>query len=585
MPTKKYLKLTSFFLSFIANHKYKFSSLFLTSSLYAISTSFSPYLIKLIVDSIVQFKGDPKDIYTIVMFPAVMYIVIRILLSIFMRIENIIEVYTIPQIKSEIRQDMFNHVIKHSYGFFQDNLSGSISNQILNMANSFNRIYTAIHDGLFPCILSFIISDIIMYKAVPSFALFFTIWFVLSLAVTFYLSTRSIFLSDQRAEAESNVSGSIVDVFRNINTVLIFFNKKTEIRHMDQVQNHELRASKELEWELIKIHLFRSIATTVMLSFMLFMLIEGWRSGVVTIGDFTFVSSTAFNMAHLTWTASKEFVTLYKEWGISRQSLSLLQTPYINLDKPSAQNLIVKNGLIKFDNVTFKYPTGHNVFENLNVTIQPGQRVGLVGFSGSGKTTFVKLVMRFFEPQAGKIEIDQQDLSHVTTNSIRHNITMIPQDPGLFNRSILENIAYGNPDAHYQDILVAAQKANCEEFIAQLPQGFHTIVGEQGEGLSAGQRQRIAIARAAVKDAPILILDEATSALDSITEQKIQQSIDTIMQGKTAIVIAHRLSTIAHLDRILVFDSGKIVEDGTHQELLAQNGHYAKLWNIQSNVV
>lgn len=583
MQSAKYKSLINFFKHFILLHKYKFVGLFLTSTLYAISTAASPYLIKLIVDNIVQFKGDPKDIYSVVFMPVALYITLRVLLSFFMRVEDIMQVYTIPATKAQIRESMFQYTIGHDYIFFQDNLSGSISNKILNMANSFERIYIAIHDGLFPCILTFIISDIMMYRNVPSFALFFTVWFFLSLVVTSYLSTRSVLLSDQRSYAESAVAGNIVDVFRNINTVMTFLNKKTELNHMDLVQKNELLAARKLEWELIKIHLFRSLATTIMLSSMLIILIEGWRRGLVTIGDFTFVSSTAFNMAHLTWSASKEFVTLYKEWGIARQSFSLLDTSYSNLDSPEAKPLKVSTGKISFKNVDFKYCSGQTLFENQNITILPGQKIGLVGFSGSGKTTFAKLIMRFYEPQNGNIEIDGQDLKNVTVKSIRENVAMIPQDPGLFNRSILENILYGNPRASYQEVLEAANIANCTDFISELPQGYNTIIGEHGEGLSAGQRQRIAIARAAIKDAPILILDEATSALDSITEQKIQQSIDTLMQNKTAIVIAHRLSTIVNLDRILVFDKGRIVEDGTHQELLAKKGYYAKLWQIQTN--
>lgn len=578
----RYQKLTRFFLHFILNHKYKFISLFLTSTLYAVSTSLSPYLIKVIVDNIVQFKGNPQDIYSVVLIPAVLYILLRVLLSVFMRIENIIQIYTIPTIKSEMREEMFRHTIKHSYSFFSNNLSGSISNQILNMANSFERIYTAIHDGLFPCIMSFAISATIMYKTVPSFAIFFIIWFILSLVVTSYLSTRSIFLSDQRAGAESAISGNIVDVFRNIATVLTFFNKDIEFKHLELVQKNELIAAKKLEWELLKIHLFRGIATTVMLACMLILLIEGWKNNIVTIGDFTFVSSTAFNMAHLTWIASREFVTLYKEWGISRQSFSLLQVPYHNADTPNAKHLLVTKGLIEFNQVTFKYPNSNNIFENQNIVIKSHQKVGLVGLSGSGKTTFVKLLMRFFEPQKGQIKIDGQNLYDCTVESIRHQIAMIPQDPGIFNRTVLENILYGNPSASYDDVIIAAKKANCHDFIMKLPHGYHTLISEQGEGLSGGQKQRLAIARAALKNAPILVLDEATSALDSITEQLIQKSVYAIMQDKTAIVIAHRLSTIMHMDRILVFDAGKIIEEGTHQELLARNGHYAQLWNTQT---
>lgn len=581
MQPKTSKSLSHYFMHFILLHKYKFISLFLTSTLYAISTSLSPYLIKIIVDNVVNFKGNPQDIYSVVLTPAVIYILIRILLSIFMRVENIIQVYTIPKTKAQMRENMFNHVIKHSYGFFQTNISGRIANQILNMANSFERIYTAIHDGIFPCIMSFLISAVIMYKTVPSFAYIFAIWFVLSLIVTSYLSTRSITLSDQRASAESNVSGYVVDTYRNISTVLAFFNKKFEMQRMNEVQDKELEASIALEWELLKIHAFRSIATTIMLSFMLYLLIEGWKNGWVTIGDFSFVSSTAFNMAHLTWQASREFVTLYKEWGISRQSFSLLEIPYSNLDLPNAKPLTVTRGQIEFSHVDFSYQNGNAIFKDQNIIIKPQEKVGLVGFSGSGKTTFTKLILRFFEPQAGQIKIDNQDLAQVQTASIRQNIAMIPQDPGLFNRTIYENILYGNPNASYQDVLNAARQTDCEEFILKLPNGFNTLIGEQGEGLSAGQKQRLAFARAAIKNAPILILDEATSALDSVTEQKIQQSIHKLIQNKTAIVIAHRLSTIMHLDRILVFHNGQIVEDGTHQALLAKAGHYARLWEMQ----
>jgi ATP-binding cassette subfamily B protein len=583
MNKKEPKRLSRFFLHFASKHKYKFISLFLTATVWSITTAIFPFLIKIIVDSIVSFKGNPQDIYTVVGTPAVIYVVMRVLLSIFMRIENVIEVYTLPRIKAEIRSNMFESLSRHSFGFFQENMSGNISNKILNMANSFERIYTAIHDGLFPCIMTFIVSAILMWSAVPQFSIFFIVWFFLALTVTSYLSTRSITLSNERAEAESAIAGNTVDVFRNIVTVLTFFNIKRETKYLDKVQEGEIKAAKKLEWELIKIHIFRSASTTLMLVCMLVVLIEGWKNGWVTIGDFTFVSSTAFSMAHLTWYASKEFVTLYKEWGISRQAFSLLKTPYENTDLPGAKSLEISSGVIKFNNVTFKYPEGNDVFDKQSITINSGEKVGLVGFSGSGKTTFVKLIMRFFNPQKGHISIDDQDIRRTNKKSIRTNIAMIPQSPGLFNRSIAENILYGNPNASYEDMKEAAKKAHCEEFISELENGYETVVGEQGEKLSGGQRQRIAIARATIKDAPILILDEATSALDSATEQKIQQSVDSLMKDKTTIVIAHRLSTLMHLDRILVFDKGKIIEDGSHTELINKDGHYAMLWTMQTN--
>jgi len=575
--------LSKFFWQFVKRYKFHFLGMFGTATLLSISNALTPFLIKLIIDGVVSFKGDPRDVYAVVWIPATAYIALRIVLSIFMRIEDLIRIHTIPQVKSEIRQNMFKHLLRHSFEFFQSQMSGNISNKIINMASSFERIFISIHEGIFVCITSFAISTFLLYKTVPIFAIFFIIWFLFSLSITAYLSTRSIALSNGRAAAESAVAGNIVDVFRNILTVLTFFNRKYEDKYLQHVQNQEIRAAKTLEWELIKIHIVRSTSTTVMMVCMLFFLIEGWKCGWVTIGDFSFVSSTAFSIAHLTWYTSKELVVLYKEWGVAQQALDLLKIPYTNLDLPNATPLQVRDGAIRFENVTFKYPAGSEVFENQTVKIAPGQKVGLVGLSGSGKTTFIKLTMRFFNPQSGRVEIDQHDIRYATMASICESIAMIPQNPGLFNRTVAENIAYGKEGATMEEIIAAAKQAHCDEFINRLENGYDTLIGEQGEKLSAGQKQRLAIARAMIKSkARILILDEATSALDSITEQYIQQSITALMKNRTALVIAHRLSTILSMDRILVFDEGKIVEDGTHAELLARHGKYAKLWKIQS---
>ncbi len=584
MPDQKtYKNLSSYLFDFAFHHKWKFLGLFSTSIIWSLTTALFPYLIKVIVDQIVSFKGDPKLIYSVVATPIIIYIGLRIALSFFMRVEDILRINTLPRVKAELQSDLFSRVNRHSYAFFQENMSGSMSNKILNLGDSFERIYTAIHQGLFPCIVSFLISTAIMWQCVPAFAYFFIGWFILALTVTSYLATKSISLSNDRAAAESAVSGNIVDVFRNIVTVLTFYQANRELVYLDHLQEQEIKAAKILEWELIKIHIFRSLSTTVMLIFMLFLLIEGWRNGWVTIGDFTFISGTAFSTAHLVWHASKEFVSLYKEWGIAYQSYLLTQVPYQNLDLPHAPLLQIPAGLIRFDQVTFNYDQNNELFEKQSIIIQPNQKVGLVGYSGSGKTTFVKLIMRFYNPQEGTVSIDEQDLRLVTKASILNQVAMIPQNPGLFNRSVLDNISYGKPDATLAEVTAAARLAHCDEFISELDDQYHTIIGEQGERLSAGQRQRLAIARAAIKPAKILILDEATAALDSATEQKIQESINQLMQNKTTLIIAHRLATLISLDRILVFHKGKIIEDGTHTELISKNGHYANLWKLQTN--
>lgn len=264
-------------------------------------------------------------------------------------------------------------------------------------------------------------------------------------------------------------------------------------------------------------------------------------------------------------------------------ALTLISTSHEIKDAPSAQLMAVTAGRIQFKDVTFSYKKGKPIFENLSVDILPGQRVGLVGFSGSGKSTFVNLIMRSYDIQKGAISIDGQNIAAVTSHSLREKIAMIPQDPSLFHRTLMENIRYGRFDATDEEVIEASKRAHCHGFIEELDEKYHSLVGERGVKLSGGQRQRIAIARAILKNAPILILDEATSSLDSVTEKIIQKSLDDLMKNRTTLVIAHRLSTLSHLDRILVFDQGKIVEDGTTEALLQKNGYFARLWNMQAD--
>jgi ATP-binding cassette subfamily B protein len=282
------------------------------------------------------------------------------------------------------------------------------------------------------------------------------------------------------------------------------------------------------------------------------------------------------------WYLASQFVTFAEELGKCKQALTIISALHDIRDEPNAQALEVTKGDIEFDDVTFHYDEGAHLFNNKNVLIQSGQKVGLVGLSGSGKSTFVNLILRLFDVESGKIRIDGQDIRKVTQESLREHIAMIPQDVSLFHRTLLENIRYGRTDATDEEVIQASKQAHCHEFISQLTEGYNALVGERGIKLSGGQRQRIAIARALLKNAPILILDEATSALDSLTEKLIQDSLHTLMQGRTTIVIAHRLSTLSEMDRILVFDNGQIVEDGTHADLIRAKGHYSRMWAMQA---
>jgi ATP-binding cassette subfamily B protein len=283
------------------------------------------------------------------------------------------------------------------------------------------------------------------------------------------------------------------------------------------------------------------------------------------------------------WFTSFQLTVFARELGTIGNALEIIQKGHDILDVKDAAHLVIHGGKIAFENVTFAYNANKPVFEHFNVVIPAGQKIGLVGFSGSGKSTFVNLILRFYDLQQGRILIDDQNIDEVTQESLRSQIAMIPQEPALFHRTLMENIRYGRIEATDEEVIQAAKLAHCHEFIDKLDEGYHSLVGERGVKLSGGQRQRIAIARAILKNAPIIILDEATSSLDTVTEKLIQESLHLLMERRTTIVIAHRLSTLIDMDKIFVFHHGKIIEEGSKDELLINNGHFAKLWNMQTD--
>jgi len=307
-----------------------------------------------------------------------------------------------------------------------------------------------------------------------------------------------------------------------------------------------------------------------------------WESGIISVGAFTMSIGLALLIINDARNLTRRFLEFFEYVGNIANGVDTIVQAHEIVDAPGALPLKISQGRIEFRNVCFSYDSKQPVFDDLNVVIEPGQRVGLVGFSGSGKSTFVGLMLRNYQPQSGQILIDGMDIQQVKQNSLHEQVSLIPQEPSLFHRSLKENIAYGRLAVDDEAIHSAAHLAHADEFIRVMPEGYASLVGERGVKLSGGQRQRIAIARVILKDAPILILDEATSSLDSVTEKTIQENLDRAMGRKTVIAIAHRLSTIAHLDRILVFDQGRIVEDGGHNQLLAQQGLYYRLWTMQA---
>ncbi len=374
----------------------------------------------------------------------------------------------------------------------------------------------------------------------------------------------------------------MVDSITNSFSVRLFARMKHERENLDQRLEAEYRTIRVSSEYAERIRWFQFSAAAALKVGMLWFALRLWSSGHIAVGDFVMAVSLSLLLINEARNLARRLLELFDHAGNVAHGVRTLVCEHELVDAPHAQARVITQGHIRFEDVSFGYTPGKPVFEHLSVEIPAGQRVGLVGLSGSGKSSFVSLLLRLYDVQAGTIRIDGMPITDLTQDALRSQIGLIPQDPSLFHRSLRENIRYGRPEADDADVIDAARKALADEFIQALPEGYEAFVGERGVKLSGGQRQRIAIARVILKDAPVLVLDEATSALDSLTEQAIQQALDKAMRGKTVIVVAHRLSTIAHLDRILVFDAGRIVEDGSHAELLASRGAYWRLWSRQA---
>ncbi|MGI9211096.1 MAG: ABC transporter ATP-binding protein [Methylococcaceae bacterium] len=331
-----------------------------------------------------------------------------------------------------------------------------------------------------------------------------------------------------------------------------------------------------------RVRWFQFISAAILRLGTLYYALQLWAMGLIGVGEFTMTTGLALLIIGDARNLSRRFLEFFEYIGTVSNGVKTLIRPHELVDSHNAGELNVRAGRIEFRSVSFAYAPEQWVFKDMNIIIPSGQRVGLVGLSGSGKSTFANLILRNFDPQHGQILIDDVDIATVTQDSLHRHVSLIPQDPTLFHRTLRENIAYGKPEATPEELMEAARLAQADEFILKRPEQYEALVGERGVKLSGGQRQRIAIARVLLRQSPILILDEATSSLDSITEKAIQDSLEKLMRGKTVIVIAHRLSTIANLDRILVFDQGRIVEDGTHDDLLNRQGAYYRLWAMQS---
>ncbi|HHF7346950.1 TPA: ABC transporter ATP-binding protein [Legionella feeleii] len=574
-------KLTSFFWHFIKKQPIAFAIFFLAPLALILETNIIPYSLKMIIDAITNQQGDRTSVFVAVAPALWLGGGAWAGLIIIIRLQNWWQGYVIPRFQAQVRMSVLDYLSRHSYHYFSNQMAGSLANKVNDLPRALEAIRMIISWNGIATLGATIVALILMATINGWFTVLLLSWIILQGFISFYFARNINRYAEENAEDKSKLSGKIVDTLSNIGAVKLFARSRDELSYINKSQEREVQSNKKLTIYMNLFRLFLDIPVTVMLGLMVYLLLSFWQRNLITTGDLVFIFNSFFSIMTQVWYLCHALADLFREIGVAQQALSLIVTPIEIVDEPNAIQLQVKKGKIEFDNVSFHYHEGNQIFEKKSVVIQPRQRVGLVGYSGSGKTTFINLILRFFDVEEGRILIDEQDISQVTQESLRNTISMIPQDPTLFHRSLLQNIGFGKAGATRAEIIAAAQQAHCHDFISSLPQGYDTLVGERGVKLSGGQRQRVAIARAILKNATILILDEATSQLDSITEESIQASLFGLMQGKTTLVIAHRLSTLLYMDRILVFEKGVIVEDGCHEELIAKNGLYKSMWDAQ----
>ncbi|MGL4191252.1 MAG: ABC transporter ATP-binding protein [Vibrio sp.] len=486
-----------------------------------------------------------------------------------------------------IRWSTHRYLLKQSIGFFQRDFAGRVATKVMQNANSVRETVLKLVD-LSVYIAVYMVSMLVMIaEADKILVLPIAIWLLCYIVIQIYFVPRLKTISTDQANAQSQMTGRIVDTYTNITTVKLFSHSQREtdyaqsgMRQFLHTVYRQMRTLTALLYsvDLINYLLLFSIAA---------LSIQLWLAETVSVGVIAIGITIALRMQGMSKWIMWEIRALFESVGTVIDSMHTIAKPVEIADAPSAKPLQVTSGELRFSQVRFGYSEHKTVLDDLNLVIQAGEKVGIVGRSGAGKSTLVNLLLRFYDVQSGQIQIDGQDISQVCQQSLRHHIGMITQDTSLLHRSIRDNILYGNPDADQHALYEAARQAHAHEFILDLQDeqghsGYDVQVGERGVKLSGGQRQRIAIARVLLKNAPILIMDEATSALDSEVEAAIQDNLHSLMAGKTVIAIAHRLSTIAAMDRLIVMDEGKIVEQGTHQALLAHNGIYAQLWAHQT---
>lgn len=576
--------LPAFIWHYLKNHKLALCGFVCTALIWSINMSLEPYLLKVMIDTVVKNQADQQKMLSLLLVPAGLFLVRGIVTSLGFRLYDYINLRIYPEIKSSVYMDMFTYLLSHSHEFFQSNFAGTLTKKMSDITGNIEQLIRIPNEWFYPRVMAMLIASSTLYYVVhPIFGIILFTWAIAFVGLSYMAARGSEKLSQDVSRAWSIMDGTTSDSISNILNTKLFANMTHEIEHLQKDVSLLVRNDRKLLWYNFKTAVAQACCLVLLTTGMLGGLIYGLTQGWVTAGDFALVLGLTITFVDAVFDMGLQMQQFFRIAGTCNQALSFVRVPHDIVDAPDAKPLTVTQGKIDFKKVAFAYQADQPLFHGLSVTLHPGEKVGLVGYSGGGKSTFIKLLLRLMDVQSGDIMIDGQSIAKVTKNTLRKNIGVIPQDPQLFHRSIMDNIRFARPEATDEEVIEASKRAKCHEFIVQLPDQYQAMVGERGVKLSGGQRQRIAIARAFLKNAPILVLDEATSSLDSITERYIQESLLEVMADKTTIVIAHRLSTLKHMDRIIVFVNGAIVEDGTVEQLLNNTqGDFYKLWHMQA---
>jgi len=501
----------------------------------------------------------------------------------FIRIAAFTNTHFQTSVMRDLANTCFAYLHKHSYSFFNNNFVGSLVKRVNRFYRAFEGVADRLTWDLWPIVVNVSLIIVVLSTIRPILGIALTIWTVVFCIISYLFSRYKLKYDIARAELSSKTTGVLADSITNHTNIKLFVGYGREGKYFGSV-TEELKRLRKFTWDLNEI--FDSIQWFLMIGLeigLMVLAVKLWQQSILTVGDFVLIQAYLIRIFEKLWRFGRVIRDFYEHLGDAEEMTEIFDTPHEITDRRWAKALAVKKGKIEFKDLDFRYCKTRKVLSDFNLTIKPQEKVALVGPSGAGKTTVTRLILRLHNLSKGKILIDGQDVSCVTQESLWQNVSLVPQDPILFHRTLMENICYGKPEATEEEVIKVARLAHCHEFISDFPDGYDTYVGERGVKLSGGERQRVAIARAILRNAPILLLDEATSSLDSASEHLIQDALDTLMKGKTVVVIAHRLSTIMKMDRIIVIDQGGIVEEGTHQELLRRkNGLYYKLWKLQA---